>query len=160
MAKDIGINKSIYRAIREDELGISRERASELLGGISPERIEKIENGKVIVQPDDVVSMAKGYDRPELCNYYCLNECRIGEIFGRTVKVQDLTHIAVDAINAFNRIEKERDRLLEIVEDDVITSDEYEDFTTIRNYLEKIASAADSLKIWAEKTNIDKELGK
>lgn len=30
MAKHIGINKSIYRAIREDELGISRERARKL----------------------------------------------------------------------------------------------------------------------------------
>ena len=38
-------NKTIYQIVRE-ELGLSREKASELLGGISPERIERIENEK------------------------------------------------------------------------------------------------------------------
>ena len=38
--------KSIYRTIREDVLNISREKASEMTEFLSPERIEKIENGK------------------------------------------------------------------------------------------------------------------
>ena len=36
-------NKSIYQTTRE-ELGLTRERAAELIPGFSPERIEKIEN--------------------------------------------------------------------------------------------------------------------
>ena len=39
-------NKNIYQTRRE-ELGLSRDKASELLETITPERIEKIENGKV-----------------------------------------------------------------------------------------------------------------
>ena len=36
-------NKTVYQISRE-ALGYSREKASEVLGWISPERIEKIEN--------------------------------------------------------------------------------------------------------------------
>ena len=36
-------NKTVYQISREN-LGYSREKASEVLGWISPERIEKIEN--------------------------------------------------------------------------------------------------------------------
>lgn len=152
--------KSIYRIIREDELGISREKASELLEVIPPERIEKIENGKVNVLPDDVVCMAEGYDRPELCNHYCLHECAIGRKYARETKVQDLAHITVDTLNALNQIEDERNRLLEIVEDEQVTADEFDDFMLIRDNLEKIAAAADSLKIWIEKADLTKKLVK
>lgn len=147
--------KSIYRQIRED-LGISREKASDLLKCIPPERIEKIENGKVNVMPDDILCMADGYNRPDLCNHYCLFECSIGKRYGRETKVQDLAHITVDTLNALNQIEKERNRLLEIVEDEKVAPDEYEDFMFIRNNLEKIASAADSLKLWMEKAGLPK----
>ena len=38
-------NKSLYQQKRE-ELGLSREKAAELLRFITPERIERIESGK------------------------------------------------------------------------------------------------------------------
>lgn len=38
-------NKNPYQ-VRREELGLSREKASEILGAIPPERIEKIENAK------------------------------------------------------------------------------------------------------------------
>lgn len=38
-------NKNKFQLIRED-LGLSREKAAELLETVSPERIEKIESGK------------------------------------------------------------------------------------------------------------------
>ena len=43
-------NKNIYHICRE-ELGLSREKASELLEVIPPERIEKIENEKSLPRP-------------------------------------------------------------------------------------------------------------
>lgn len=62
-------NKNIYHICRE-ELGLSREKASELLEVIPPERIEKIENEKSLPRPDEVLIMAEKYKVANLCNYY------------------------------------------------------------------------------------------
>lgn len=64
-------NKNIYQTRRE-ELGLSRDKASELLETITPERIEKIENEKSTAHPDEVMLMAEKYKLPLLCNYYCV----------------------------------------------------------------------------------------
>ena len=65
-------NKNKYQLARE-ELGLSREKASELLETVTPERIEKIESEKCRPYPDEVLTMAQKYRRPGLCNYYCSN---------------------------------------------------------------------------------------
>ena len=62
-------NKSIYQLKRE-ELGLTREKAADILVGMSPDRIEKIENGKTQAHPEDVLLMAEGYASPQLNNWY------------------------------------------------------------------------------------------
>ena len=47
-------NKSVYQQTREN-LGLTREKAADLIPGFSPERLEKVENGRVQVQPEDVM---------------------------------------------------------------------------------------------------------
>ena len=49
-------NKTRYQLTRE-ELGLSREKASELLETIAPERIEKIESERSLPRPDEVLIM-------------------------------------------------------------------------------------------------------
>lgn len=49
-------DKTPYQ-LRREELGLSREQASELLEVISPERIERIESRKYIAHPDEVMIM-------------------------------------------------------------------------------------------------------
>jgi len=49
-------NKSLYQTTRES-LKLTRETASELLETLSPERIEKIENDRVLPHPDEVLLM-------------------------------------------------------------------------------------------------------
>ena len=56
-------NKNRYQLVRE-ELGLSREKASELLEAVTPERIEKIESGKSLPHPDEVLTMAAKYRPP------------------------------------------------------------------------------------------------
>lgn len=63
-------DKTIYQIYREDA-GLTREKASELMEGISASRIEKIEYETQEPAPYDVVQMADCYKRPDLCNYYC-----------------------------------------------------------------------------------------
>ena len=62
-------NKNIYQLTREN-LKLTRETASELLESIPPERIEKIENERSFPHPDEVLTMAEKYKKPDLCNYY------------------------------------------------------------------------------------------
>lgn len=64
-------NKTPYHLARE-ALGLSREKASELLETIMPERIERIEGEKSLPRADEVLIMAAKYKKPELCNYYSL----------------------------------------------------------------------------------------
>ena len=47
-------NKNVYQ-LRREELGLSREKASELLETMPPERIEKIESEKSLPHPDEVL---------------------------------------------------------------------------------------------------------
>lgn len=142
-------NKSIYQVTRE-ELGLTRERAAELIPGFSPERIEKIENDRVQVRPEDIRMMAEAYKTPGLCNYYCSQECPIG--LGRTPRVEakGLTQIVVEVINDANHIRQHRDRLLEIAEDGSISTDELDDFIGIRSTLERLQVSISSLQLWLE----------
>ena len=122
-----------------NELGLSREKAAELMGD-KPDyfRLEKIENNKVqSIEPLEVVNMAVAYGKPDLCNYYCTHECDIGTKYGRESSVKDLAHIAVDTLTSLNKLDASRIRLLEIVEDDQVTEDEMEDFMKIRDMIEK-----------------------
>jgi transcriptional regulator with XRE-family HTH domain len=147
-------DKSIFQEYRE-KLDLTREKASELIGFISPAKLEKIENGKVSVQPEDVIAMAQCYKAPELCNYYCSQECPIGQQYVPEIKVKDLAQIAIETLNSLNRMNKEKDRLLEIVEDGQVTPDEYKDFFEIKKTLEKIALSVDTLQLWVDKSIAD-----
>ena len=53
-------NKNRYFQARED-LELTRAEASERLGVISEDRLEKIENERIAPQPYDVLAMAKAY---------------------------------------------------------------------------------------------------
>ena len=55
-------NKNIYQLCREEQ-GLTREKASEKMGGISASRIEKIEYELQEPTPYDVVQMADCYKR-------------------------------------------------------------------------------------------------
>ena len=109
-------NKSIWQTTRE-ELGLTREKAGELVPGFSPERIEKIENGRTQIQPEDVILLAEHYRAPALLNYYCCNECPIGETQVVRAESKELTQIAVETLNAVNQMDRIKNRLLEIAED-------------------------------------------
>jgi len=152
-------NKSIYQKTRES-LGLTREKASDLLEYISADRLEKIENAKISVQPEDVLALAKCYKAPGLCNHYCSNECPIGQQCVPEIEAKNLSQIAIETLNALNKIGKEKDRLLEIVEDGQITPDEYKDFVTIKKTLDKISLSVDTLQLWIDQAiadgNIDK----
>lgn len=142
-------NKKPYQ-MRREELGLSREKASELLGAIPPERIEKIENEKSLPHPDEVLAMSEAYKMPALCNYYCANECPIGKQYVPEVKVKDLSQIVLEMLSSLNAMHRKQERLIEITADGLIEGDEIKDFVHIQEELEKISITVETLQLWSE----------
>lgn len=143
-------NKNRYQLARE-ELGLSREKASDLLGTLPPERIEKIENEKSLPHPDEVLVMSQKYKKPSLCNYFCSNDCPIGREYVPEVQIKELSAIVIEMLASLNSVNKTRDRLIEIAADGVISDDEIDDFIQIQNELERISITVETLQLWAEK---------
>ena len=100
-------NKNIYQTTREG-LKLTREAAGELLEVIAPERIEKIENERTMPHPEEVLIMAQKYKLPRLCNYYCANQCPIGQQYVPEIKVKDLSQIILEMLASLNSMSKEK----------------------------------------------------
>ena len=116
-----------------------------------PERIEKIENEQSLPHPDEVLTMAEKYKQPGLCNYYCANQCPIGQEYVPEVKIKDLSQIVLEMLASLNSMNRRKDRLIEITADGVISDDELEDFIRIREELERISIAVETLQLWSER---------
>ena len=142
-------NKSIWQVTREN-LNLTREKAADLIPGFSPERIEKMENGRTQVQPEDAMLLAQYYKAPSLLNYYCVEECPIGRKQMQRTESKELAQITVETLNALNRLSRSKDRLLEISEDGTVDPDEVEDFREIKATLDKIALSVSNLRLWIE----------
>ena len=144
-------NKNIYQLCREEQ-GLTREKASEQMTGVSASRIEKIEYELQEPTPYDVVQMADCYKKPELCNYYCSHKCSIGDRYVPEVEVSELPNIILETIASLNEINPLTGRLIQIARDGRITDDEIHDYAFISNKLDEISLAIDSLNLWVDKT--------
>lgn len=147
-------NKNIYQISRETA-GLTREVAAEKLEYISSDRIEKIESEKSLPHPDEILAMADCYKNPSLCNYYCSHECPIGQEYVPEVKFKELSQITLEMLASLNTLEKEKNRLIEITVDGVISEDEMKDFEKIQGQLAQISLAIDSLQLWVQKAIAD-----
>ena len=143
-------NKTLFQLYRE-ELGLTRERASELMEGMTASRIEKIENGQEPT-PYDVIQMADCYNKPDLCNYYCSHRCEIGNRYVPEIEVSELPNIILETIASLNEINPHTNRLIQIARDGKISDEEIPEFAYISTKLDEISLAVDALNLWVEKT--------
>ena len=157
--RSIRENKNIYFESRE-EAGLTRAQASELIGTISESRLEKMETGKTAIYPEDVVDTAAAYKKPELCNYYCTHECRIGQESVPEVKAASLSEIVLGMLSALNSLDRQKDRLIDITADGEITEDELPDFVRIQEQLDQIDLTVESLKLWMASTIAEGKIDK
>ena len=147
-------NKNIYQTSRED-MKWSRAKASEMLECISESQIEKYEDEKTVPRPEDVVRMSEVYKKPDLCNYYCTHECRIGQDTVAEIHPSNLAELSLGIFNSLNALNAQKDRLMEIAEDGTIRDDEAEDFIKIQENLNKISITIESLKLWISQAVAD-----
>lgn len=94
--------------------------------------------------------MSDLYHAPELKNYYCRNECPLGEGMPE-LKIRDIDRITVMTLSAIKKVSQSRDNLLEIVEDGIISEDERPQLAQIIKNMDELTDAAQSLKAWAKK---------
>ncbi len=145
---------TVYKEIRKKH-NLTRDdvcdEASLLDNLLTPERLERIENGKFPINPDEVMLLSRIYAEPTLCNHYCSKECPIGEKYVPEIKVKDLTQIVLEMLSSLNSMKKNQERLIEITADGVIEDDEIKDFVFIQKELERISITVETLQLWVEK---------
>ena len=150
-------NKNIYQLAREGK-GLTREKASNLMQGVSAARIEKIEYESQEPTPYDIVQMADCYGRPDICNYYCSHKCAIGDRYVPEVGITDLSAIILGTIAGLNDIGSLTNRLIQIGRDGKISDDEIRDFALISSKLDAVSLAINSLNLWVEKTASEQKI--
>ena len=94
--------------------------------------VEKIDNEKVLPHPEEVLVMSEKYKSPELCNYYCANQCPIGQQYVPEIKMKELPQIILETVASLN---KKQERLIEITADGIIDDDELDDFIYIHGVM-------------------------
>ena len=94
--------------------------------------------------------MAEKYRKPGLCNYYCANQCPIGQQYVPEIRIKDLSQIVLEMLASLNSMNRLKERLIEITVDGKITGDEIEDFIYIQEELERISIAVETLQLWSE----------
>ena len=152
---------TVYKEIRKRN-GLTRDevcdKASEMDKPIQPERLERIENGKFPITPEEVMLLAEIYKQPTLCNHFCANECPIGEKYVPEIKVKDLAQIVLEMLSSLNSMKKSQERLIEITADGTIDDDEIRDFVFIQKELERISVTVEALQLWVEQMLADKKI--
>lgn len=128
----------------------SREKTAELLG-IDRTRLARIELETLFPYPEEVVQMSKVYNAPELLNYFCARECPIGIGNVHEITIDDFDRLALKVLGSLKDIDQLRMSLIAISEDGVIEAAEEKQFYSILDSLDKIATNATSLKVWAQK---------
>ena len=141
--------KNIYRQARE-AAGLTREEASEQLEIMSVDRIGRIENDIYPPYPIEALLMAKIYREPSLCNYYCAQECPIGQQYVPEIRLKGLSQIVLEVLSSLNAMEKSSAKFVDIAVDGKIGDDELADFLEIQQNLERISVTVETLQLWAE----------
>ena len=140
---------SRYRELRE-AMGWSRETAAAELG-MSDDKLERIENGRQMPNPQDVLVMSRVYQAPALCNYFCHNECEIGQMYVPEVPDSELPNIVLGLLDSVNNVADIDKILIKITADDLIEDHEIPDLVNIQDTLEKLSIMIEALQLCIER---------
>ena len=73
------------------------------------------------------------------------------------LELKDLQSITLEVLNSLNRLQKKKDRLIEIAVDGVVHEDEQDDFRDILKELQSMSASASTLRLWLEQAAWDDE---
>ena len=95
--------------------------------------------------------MSDKYEKPDLCNYYCSNECPIGQKYVPEIRIKDVSQIVLEMLSSLNAINEKKNSLIDIIVDGIISDNEMEEFIDIQQQLERINITVEALQLWVEK---------
>ena len=98
-ASDNSYYQARFSAAQKNTDFESREAASDVVG-IDRTRLARIELGNVTPYADEVVSMSKCYNAPELCYNYCSNECPIGRLTMKEVEINSFDRLSLKMLGS------------------------------------------------------------
>lgn len=152
-------DKTIFQLSRE-KAGMTRAQAAQASDYfLSDSRIEKVENQKLEIHPEEVVKMAEIYKDSELCANFCASQCAIGRKRNfEMVHIQELSQIVLEVLASLNYLENEKNRLVEMTVDGKIDEEEIEDFVKLKYRLNQIARAVNSLTLWVDDMVVKNEI--
>ena len=137
-----------YNASKNNDSLTSREKSAEVLN-IDRTRLSRIELGTVVPYPEEVLSMSKAYDIPELCNSYCSSDCPIGKETVKPINADSLDRLILQFLGSSKKMEDISEQLIEITADGIV--DEVAAFDAILDELERMSVNIQSLMLWAQK---------
>ena len=146
--------KARLKAAKEDNRFKTAEAAAELLN-ISRERLYMIEqeNPKKRRQEPtalDVVNMARVYNAPELCDFFCTHYCPI-EMGSSPLMYSNLGEISAKLMASLHFLDNINDNIHGILADSRISENEKAEFKRIIQTLRELSYSADSLELWAKR---------
>lgn len=151
--KNAFLNARLKASQKNAKLKYREGAAAEI--GISLESLAKYEKEAYNTPPvDKVLIMSQVYDSPELLNTYCCNECPIGKKIAQPIEqanIDNLYRFAVLTSNDLSMSKEVQETLLKIVEDGVISEDEYPDLDRIIGFFTRLERRSSELRIVAEK---------
>ncbi len=141
------------KAAAEREPLLNNSESAQDIVHIERSRLIAIEKGHKAPYPEEVLTMARVYDAPELCNQYCTGQCPIGRE-NKPLIYDDLSQVSTRLMSALYFLQNASDRIFSILEDGKVSREEQEDFGKILETLDKLSYGAQSLKLWAEKNGL------
>jgi hypothetical protein len=148
-ADNIYYKARMEAAVTNDKLN-SREGAAEIIG-IDRTRLARIELDSICAYPEEVLMMSDAYNAPELNNYFCCEQCPIGKHTVPHLEVPDISYLTIQISILLKHSGSTTDKLMEIVQDRVITEDEKPELKNIVEELDEFSQKIQSLKLWAQK---------
>ena len=134
-----------YNASKNNDSLTSREKSAEVLN------IDRTRLGTVVPYPEEVLSMSKAYDIPELCNSYCSSDCPIGKETVKPINADSLDRLILQFLGSSKKMEDISEQLIEITADGIVDETEVAAFDAILDELERMSVNIQSLMLWAQK---------
>ncbi|MCL6611209.1 MAG: helix-turn-helix domain-containing protein [Peptococcaceae bacterium] len=111
--------------------GLSQEAAADFLY-IGRRTLYSYEAGKTHVQPDVLIKMAELYRRPDLLDWYCCEQCSIGQrVAHRYGQRRQLATAVLGLLKELSDLEALKNRLIAIASDGDICPAEQAEFLAI-----------------------------
>ena len=94
--------------------------------------------------------MPDQYKQLSSCNYYCSNQCHVGQQYVPELKAKNLYKIVPETITSLHTMQKKKECFIGITADSHISGNELVDLVYIQEELERLSVAVESLQMWCE----------